>query len=84
MTGQRGEFKGKYKVGIRQGKLTGVKYELYKNGGWSSDASSDILQTAITRIDNCYKFPTFHASGKVCKTNTPSNCAFRGVAVIFD
>ena len=77
MTGQRGEFRGQYKVGVTNGRLTGVDYMLYKNGGWSSDASSDILLGAITRIDNCYKFPSFHATGKVCRTNTPSNCAFR-------
>ena len=77
MTGQRGEFRGQYKVGVTNGRLTGVDYMLYKNGGWSSDASSDILLRAITRIDNCYKFPSFHATGKVCRTNTPSKCAFR-------
>lgn len=50
---------------------------LYKNGGWTSDASAEVLCCALIHIDNCYKFPTFHGTGKVCKTNTPSNCAFR-------
>eukprot|EP00092_Neocalanus_flemingeri_P028691 GFUD01031152.1.p1 GENE.GFUD01031152.1~~GFUD01031152.1.p1 ORF type:complete len:1217 (+),score=283.27 GFUD01031152.1:87-3737(+) len=76
-TGQRGEFRGKYKVGVTDGKLTGVDYMLYKNGGYNTDASPDILTCALVHIDNCYKFPTFHGTGQVVKTNTPSNTAFR-------
>jgi len=77
MTGQRGEFSAKYRVGVTEGKLTAVDYMLYKNGGWSADLSPDVLCCALIHSDNCYKFPTFHGTGKVCKTNTPSNCAFR-------
>lgn len=50
---------------------------LYKNAGFNTDASPDILTCALIHIDNCYKFDTFHGTGKVAKTNTPSNTAFR-------
>jgi len=77
MSGQRGEFRGHYKVGVTDGKVTGIDYMLYKNGGFNSDASPDILTCALVHIDNCYKFTNFHGTGKVAKTNTPSNTAFR-------
>ena len=77
MTGQRGEFRGKYKVGVTDGIVTGIDYMLYKNGGFNTDASPDILTCALIHIDNCYKFANFHGTGKVAKTNTPSNTAFR-------
>jgi len=76
-TGQRGEFRGKYKVGVTDGKLTGVDFMLHKNGGFNTDASPDILTCALIHIDGCYKFPAFHGTGLVAKTNTPSNTAFR-------
>jgi xanthine dehydrogenase/oxidase len=31
----------------------------------------------MIHLDNSYEFPTFHVEGQVCRTNTPSNCAFR-------
>jgi len=77
MSGQRGEFRARYKVGVTDGKITGIDYMLYKNGGFNSDASPDILTCCLVHIDNCYKFETFNGTGKVAKTNTPSNTAFR-------
>ena len=65
MTGQRGEFRGKYKVGVTDGIVTGIDYMLYKNGGFNTDASPDILTCALVHIDNCYKFAYFHGTGKV-------------------
>ena len=75
--GQRGEFRAKYKIGITDGKITGVEQRLLKNAGWNSDASPDIVCLALFHLDNSYKFPTLDASGRVCKTHTPSNTAFR-------
>ena len=63
-SGQRGEFRGKYKVGVTNGKVTGIDYMLYKNGGFNTDASPDILTCALVHIDNCYKFAYFHGTGK--------------------
>merc|ERR1711962_31582 len=78
-SGQRGEFEAKYRVGVdNDGKLTGLEYNLWKNGGWCSDCSVNILEYALFHGTNCYKFPTFKGVGKVCKTKTPSNTAFRG------
>jgi len=75
--GQRGEFRGDYKIGVTNGKITGASIKMFKNAGWNSDASPDIVATSMMHIDNSYEFPTFHVEGKTCKTNTPSNAAFR-------
>ena len=32
----------------------------------------------MTHSDNCYKIPNIKLHGRVCKTNLPSNTAFRG------
>jgi len=77
LSGQRGNFKASYKVGVSNGKITGIDYMLHKNGGFNTDASPDVLTCCLVHIDNCYKFETFHGTGKVVKTNTPSNTAFR-------
>ena len=39
------------------GKITGADYKLYKNAGWGSDASPDVMATAMVQLDNSYEFP---------------------------
>ena len=36
------------------------------------------MDRAILHCDNAYKIPNLRVTGFVCKTNTPSNTAFRG------
>ena len=70
-------MKGVDNNSIFLGKITGADYFLYKNAGWNSDASPDIVATSLMHLDNSYEFPTFRVNTKTCKTNTPSNTAFR-------
>ncbi|KAH7815684.1 xanthine dehydrogenase [Monocercomonoides exilis] len=51
---------------------------LYSNGGNSLDLSNSVLNRAVAHVDNCYCIPHCYAEGRVCKTNRPSNTAFRG------
>lgn len=37
-----------------------------------------IIQRALTHFENAYYFANFEAVGYMCKTNLPSNTAFRG------
>jgi len=37
-----------------------------------------VMDHAIFHCDNAYKIPNMRVTGFVCKTNTPSNTAFRG------
>src|SRR5688572_19940821 len=37
-----------------------------------------VVDRSLSHVDNCYKIPNIHVRGRVCKTNTVSNTAFRG------
>jgi xanthine dehydrogenase/oxidase len=79
ITGQRHPFLGKYKAGAGpDGKLRALDLQLYSNGGWSLDLSQPVLDRALFHSDNVYKIPNVRVNGRVCKTNTGSNTAFRG------
>ncbi|KAI8322904.1 xanthine dehydrogenase [Martensiomyces pterosporus] len=77
-SGQRHPFFGKWKVGVtRQGKLLGLRANIYSNGGFSHDLSIGVLERAVSHLDNCYRIPNTEIVGRVCRTNTQSNTAFR-------
>ena len=79
MSGQRHPFLGKYKVGFTDiGKLISLELELFSNAGYSMDLSLAVMERALSHSDNCYFIPNLKATGKLCKTNTPTNTAFRG------
>ncbi|KAI8847735.1 molybdopterin binding aldehyde oxidase/xanthine dehydrogenase [Chytridium lagenaria] len=79
ISGTRHPFLGKYRVGYKpDGKLVSLELELFSNGGYSLDLSVPVLERAITHSDNSYKIPNVQIVGKVCKTNLPTNTAFRG------
>lgn len=37
-----------------------------------------MMERALMHVDNCYFIPNIEANGYLCKTNMPSNTAFRG------
>ncbi|KAJ3105387.1 hypothetical protein HDU97_008141 [Phlyctochytrium planicorne] len=79
LSGTRHPFLGKYRVGFTpEGKITTLELNLFSNGGFSVDLSPPVLERAITHSDNAYKIPHVKIYGKVCKTNLPTNTAFRG------
>ncbi|XP_072912174.1 xanthine dehydrogenase/oxidase isoform X2 [Hemitrygon akajei] len=79
VSGGRNPFLGRYKVGYQKsGKIMAVDLALYCNAGNTLDLSSAVLERAFLHIGNCYKIPAIRAIGYVCKTNLPSNTAFRG------
>lgn len=41
-------------------------------------SSIQIMERALFHMDNCYKIPNIRGTGRLCKTNLPSNTAFRG------
>ncbi|CAK7219419.1 hypothetical protein SBRCBS47491_003837 [Sporothrix bragantina] len=78
-SGQRHPFLGKWKVGVNHdGKLQALDLAIYNNAGWTWDLSAAVCERAITHSDNCYYIPNVRISGRLCKTNTMSNTAFRG------
>ncbi|KAL2731325.1 xanthine dehydrogenase [Vespula squamosa] len=79
MMGTRHPFHFKYKVGFKKnGLMDVVEIHIYNNAGYSVDLSSSILERTMFHFENAYKIPVTHAYGYLCKTNLPSNTAFRG------
>lgn len=79
ITGTRHPFLFKYKIAFTsKGSLTGCYIECYSNAGWSMDLSFSVLERAMNHFENCYKIPNVKVGGWLCKTNLPSNTAFRG------
>ncbi|KAG5346531.1 XDH dehydrogenase, partial [Acromyrmex charruanus] len=79
ITGTRHPFLFKYKVGFNNNGLMKVaKAHIYNNGGYSHDLSISVLERAMFHFENSYKIPVSEVYGYVCKTNLPSNTAFRG------
>lgn len=79
MTGKRHGFLGSYQVGFdSEGKIEALDLDIYSQGGWSLDLSPPVLGRALFHIDNAYYIPNLEARGRVTRTNTVSNTAFRG------
>lgn len=79
VSGTRHPFLGKYKVGFtKEGKITACDIEIYNNGGHTVDLSGAVLERAMFHFENAYYIPNVRVRGYICKTNLPSNTAFRG------
>jgi xanthine dehydrogenase large subunit len=78
-TGKRHPFKSWYKVGFtNDGVITALAIDHYSNGGCTADLSFSVMERAMLHTDNAYFIPNIRITGQVCKTNLPSNTAFRG------
>ncbi|PKK19615.1 aldehyde oxidase 1 [Columba livia] len=79
ITGGRHPFLGKYKVGfMNDGRIKAVDAQYYINGGCTPDESVVVAEVALLKMDNAYKIPNLRCWAYACKTNLPSNTAFRG------
>ena len=78
-SGQRHPFLARWKVAVsKEGKLLGLDADVYANGGHTQDLSGAVVERALTHIDGVYKIPHINVRGRIAKTNTVSNTAFRG------
>lgn len=79
MTGKRHPYLAKYAAGLSaDGRLQSVRIELFSDGGWSLDLSEPIMWRSMFHVDNAYKLPAVHVTGRVCRTHKTSQTAFRG------
>jgi len=79
LTGKRHPYLARYAAGFENdGKLNGVRIQLFSDGGWSLDLSEPIMWRSLFHIDNAYKLPAVEATGRVCRTHKTSQTAFRG------
>lgn len=78
-SGQRHPFLARWKVAVnKDGKLQALDADVFANAGWSQDLSGAVVDRALSHIDGCYHIPNVHVRGRLAKTNTVSNTAFRG------
>ncbi|XP_005932779.1 xanthine dehydrogenase/oxidase isoform X1 [Haplochromis burtoni] len=79
ITGGRHPFYGKYKVGfLNSGRVVALDVTYYGNAGNSMDLSQAIVERALFHMENSYRVPNIRGRGFLCRTNLPSNTAFRG------
>jgi xanthine dehydrogenase large subunit len=79
VTGKRHPFLGRWRVGFDDaGHVSALDVELYSDGGYSLDLSEPVLFRAMFHVDNAYHLPNVRVVGRVVKTNSTSQTAFRG------
>jgi xanthine dehydrogenase large subunit len=79
LTGKRHPFYARYAAGFtKNGRLQGVRIQLYSDGGWSLDLSEPVLSRAMFHCDNAYLLPAVELTGLICLTHKTSQTAFRG------
>ena len=78
-TGKRHPFQTDYRVGFDEtGRILAAEIHLFSDGGAFADLSTSVLERAMLHSDNAYYLPVAEIKGRVCKTHTPPNTAFRG------
>ncbi len=79
ITGKRHPFWSRYDAGFDgHGRLIAFDVQCYANGGWSIDLSGPVHDRALFHLDNAYFIEHLRFAGRACRTNLPSNTAFRG------
>ncbi|XP_004628658.2 aldehyde oxidase 4 [Octodon degus] len=79
ITAGRHPLLGKYKVGfMKNGLIKASDVQFYINGGCTPDESQLVLEFIVLKSENAYHIPNFRCRGRACRTNLPSNTAFRG------
>ncbi|MEU5578945.1 xanthine dehydrogenase molybdopterin binding subunit [Streptomyces huasconensis] len=79
MSGKRHGFHATWKIGFdAEGRIQALDATLVADGGWSLDLSEPVLARALCHIDNTYWIPHARVAGRIARTNTVSNTAFRG------
>ncbi|KAI9664340.1 MAG: hypothetical protein M1831_002273 [Alyxoria varia] len=78
-SGQRHPFLARWKVAINNdGKIQGLDADVFANAGHTQDLSGAVIERSLTHIDGVCKIPNINVRGRLAKTNTVSNTAFRG------
>jgi xanthine dehydrogenase large subunit len=78
-TGKRHPYLARYDVGFNStGRITALKTEFFSDGGYSADLSLAVMERSLLHGENAYFIPHVAFTGTVCRTNLPSNTAFRG------
>ncbi|HEX5278220.1 MAG TPA: molybdopterin cofactor-binding domain-containing protein [Fluviicoccus sp.] len=79
ITGKRHPYSADYRLGLdADGRFLAYEAFLYQNAGCSTDLSLAILERSLFHATNAYLLPNVRVTAASCRTNLPSNTAFRG------
>jgi len=79
MTGKRHPYKSDFKIGASSdGKILAYEARHFQNAGATADLSLAVLERTLFHSTNAYNIPHVRVFGASCRTNLPSNTAFRG------
>jgi xanthine dehydrogenase large subunit len=79
MTGKRNPYSSDFKIGLNKDlKILAYEATFYQNAGASADLSPAVLERTLFHCTNSYFVPNVTATAYSCRTNLPSNTAFRG------
>lgn len=68
----------KYRVAVKDGRITGMDAEILLDGGAYTTLSPVVLQRGIISASGVYKIDSLRVSGRAVKTNSVPSGAFRG------
>ena len=78
-SGQRHPFLARWKVGVdKDGKIQALDADVFANTGHTQDLGGAVIERSLSHIDGVYRIPNVNVRGRLAKTNTVSNTAFRG------
>ena len=79
MTGKRHPYSSDFKIGLTKDlKIKVYQATFYQNAGATADLSPAVLERSLFHANNTYFIPNLTVTGYSCRTNLPSNTAFRG------
>ena len=79
MTGKRHPYSADFKIGLdTHYKIQAYEVTFYQNAGATADLSPAVLERTLFHCTNAYFIPNVSATAYSCRTNLPSNTAFRG------
>lgn len=79
MTGKRHPYKSFFKMGAtKEGKILAYDVKHFQNSGATADLSTAVLERTMFHSTNSYFIPHVRIFAACCRTNLPSNTAFRG------
>jgi len=79
MTGKRHPYSSDFKIGLDSNlKILAYEATFYQNAGATADLSPAVMERTLFHCTNSYFIPNVTATAFCCRTNLPSNTAFRG------
>lgn len=79
ITGKRHPYTADFRLGLdADARFVAYEVTLRQDGGCTLDLSPAVLDRSLFHATNAYAIPHVRVTGLSCRTNTPSNTAFRG------